>query len=71
MQLGFDPLDDEAREKIWAMNFSRLRNAAVNLEYDYDAKEYVRKNQEVKELKLNGREIRNGECEVNEREVRF
>ena len=63
MQLGFDELNDAARNKIWEMNFERLRRSEIKLDYAYSAKEYVEQSKEAKDLKLNGREIRNGKFE--------
>jgi len=64
VQIGYDPLDDDAREKIWDSFFAKLRehheNGGLEIKYDYVAKEYVGKSSDVKSLKWNGREIRNG-----------
>jgi hypothetical protein len=62
--IGYDPLDDEAREQIWDSFFKKLsgnhKNGGPRIAYEYDAKEYVRKSEDVKKLQWNGREIRNG-----------
>ncbi|OAK94707.1 P-loop containing nucleoside triphosphate hydrolase protein [Phaeosphaeriaceae sp. SRC1lsM3a] len=61
--VGYDPLDDKAREQIWDTFFKKLkdnhRNGGPKIDYDYDAKQYVRKSEDVKNLQWNGREIRN------------
>lgn len=61
--IGFDSLDDDARKQIWENLFFKLKedhkHGGPEIRYEYDAKEYVR-SKEVKELKWNGREIRNG-----------
>jgi ATP-dependent Clp protease ATP-binding subunit ClpA len=62
--VGYDSLDDKAREQIWETFFRKLkenhRNGGPKIDYDYDAKQYVRKSDDVKSLQWNGREIRNG-----------
>lgn len=63
MQLGFSELNDDARARIWQLGFERLGRSEVQIEYAYSAKEYVKTSRDVKELCLNGREIRNGECQ--------
>jgi hypothetical protein len=64
LQIGYDLLDDAARKKIWENNFDKLKEEHALgrrlIEHDYDAKEYVRRSPEVRELQWNGREIRNG-----------
>jgi ATP-dependent Clp protease ATP-binding subunit ClpA len=64
LSIGYDPLDDDARKEIWNNNFKKLdedhQQGGRLIKYDYDAKEYVRRSQEVRELQWNGREIRNG-----------
>ncbi|KAI0903084.1 hypothetical protein F4823DRAFT_629696 [Ustulina deusta] len=61
--IGYEPLDDGAREKIWDNLFRKLKedhkNGGPEILYEYDAKQYVKKDPEVKKLKWNGREIRN------------
>jgi hypothetical protein len=63
VQLGYDPLDDSAREQIWNSFFEKLKNdyenGGIEINYDYDAKEYVKRSAEVTGLQWNGREIRN------------
>lgn len=64
LSLGYDPLNDEARSQIWENMFQKLKDdhksGGTEIRYDYDAKQYVMKDPEVKALKWNGREIRNG-----------
>ncbi|KAI1483504.1 hypothetical protein F4774DRAFT_164561 [Daldinia eschscholtzii] len=61
--IGYEPLDDAAREQIWSNLFRKLKEdhkqGGPDIRYEYDAKEYVRKSQEIKKLEWNGREIRN------------
>lgn len=63
MQLGFDELNHAAQNKIWAMNFKRLEQAEVKLDYSWRAESYVQESDDVRNLQLNGREIRNGETD--------
>lgn len=62
--IGYEPLDDAAREQIWSNLFRKLKEdhkyGGPDIHYEYDAKEYVRKSEEIKKLEWNGREIRNG-----------
>lgn len=64
VQIGYDPLDDESRKKIWDAYFKKLsknhENGGQLIHCNYDAKEYVRREEDLKVLKWNGREIRNG-----------
>lgn len=68
VSIGYDPLDDKAREQIWNAMFRKLKenhkNGGPEIDYEYDAKQYVRKNEDVKKLQWNGREIRNGMLKV-------
>ncbi|KAI8960209.1 hypothetical protein F5Y11DRAFT_358596 [Daldinia sp. FL1419] len=61
--IGYEPLDDAAREQIWNNLFRKLKedhkHGGPDIHYEYDAKEYVRKSEEIKKLEWNGREIRN------------
>lgn len=62
--IGYEPLDDAAREQIWSNLFRKLKedhkHGGLDIHYEYGAKEYVRKSEEIKKLEWNGREIRNG-----------
>ena len=64
LQIGYDALDQDAREKIWDNNFRKLEedkeNGGREIKYEWSAKEYVQNAKEVKALQWNGREIRNG-----------
>lgn len=66
LSIGYEKLDDRAREKIWDPDglFDNLkedsRNHRTEIRYDYDAKQYVKKDENDKSLQWNGREIRNG-----------
>ena len=65
LSLGYDKLNDAARAQIWGNLFQKLKDdhkhGGPRIGYDYDAKQYVTKSDEVKALEWNGREIRNGE----------
>lgn len=64
VSIGYERLDDSARGQIWDNLFRKLKEdhkrGGPEIIYEYDAKEYVKKNKEVKALEWNGREIRNG-----------
>ncbi|KAF3003190.1 hypothetical protein E8E13_009476 [Curvularia kusanoi] len=64
LSLGYKKLDNAAREEIWNNLFEKLRedhkSGGLRIEYDYYAQQYVNKDDEVKALEWNGREIRNG-----------
>ncbi|KAG9200065.1 hypothetical protein G6514_007662 [Epicoccum nigrum] len=63
LSLGYDKLNDAARAQIWGNLFQKLKDdhkhGGPQIGYDYDAKQYVTKSDEVKVLEWNGREIRN------------
>lgn len=66
VSIGYARLDDSARERIWDNLFRKLqedfKKGGPEIRYDYYAKQYVMKNDEIKKLEWNGREIRNGTC---------
>ncbi|KAJ8131274.1 hypothetical protein O1611_g2355 [Lasiodiplodia mahajangana] len=63
VSIGYERLDEDARSKIWDNLFSKLKedhkNGGLEIRYEYDAKQYVKKDPEIKRLQWNGREIRN------------
>ncbi|KAI0537930.1 hypothetical protein GGR58DRAFT_323861 [Xylaria digitata] len=63
VSIGYEPLDEDARGKIWHNLFEKLKedhkNGGPEIRYEYDAKQYVKKDPAVKNLQWNGREIRN------------
>ncbi|TVY82365.1 ATPase family AAA domain-containing protein 3B [Lachnellula suecica] len=63
VQIGYDPLDEDARRNIWNNYFRKLQQdfeeGGREIRYEWDAKEYVQRSQEVRDLEWNGREIRN------------
>ncbi len=64
VSIGYERLDDKAREQIWENLFRKLKedhkNGGPEISYEYEAKQYVKKNEDIKKLQWNGREIRNG-----------
>ena len=65
VQLGYEPLDDSARQQIWKNSFEKLganhKVTGRRINYSYQAKQFVSQSEKLKELQWNGREIRNGE----------
>lgn len=63
VQIGYDPLDEPARQQIWDNHFRKLarnhENGGLEMRYTYQAREYVRNSDKLGNLKWNGREIRN------------
>jgi hypothetical protein len=63
LSLGYEPLSDNARDKIWDNLFKKLqqdhKRGGPEITYEYDAKRYVQ-SRDVQALEWNGREIRNG-----------
>ncbi|KAJ5956435.1 hypothetical protein N7501_010714 [Penicillium viridicatum] len=63
VQIGYDPLDEDSRKQIWDGYFKKLsknhNNDGREIRCSYDAKEFVRKSDDLRALKWNGREIRN------------
>jgi hypothetical protein len=68
VQIGYDPLDDFGRREVWNNHFRKLQQnheqGEREIRYEWDAKEYVQRSQEVRNLEWNGREIRNGESSL-------
>lgn len=64
VQIGYDPLDEDSRRQIWDGYFKKLsknhNNDGQEIRCSYDAKEFVRKSDDLRALRWNGREIRNG-----------
>lgn len=60
--LHYKDLSDADREKIWTNNFNRLEDEQGQaIRVPYATLEFVKENKALKEIKWNGREIRNGE----------
>ncbi|KAH6974935.1 hypothetical protein BKA56DRAFT_589801 [Ilyonectria sp. MPI-CAGE-AT-0026] len=63
VSIGYERLDENARSQIWEALFEKLKEdrqiGGPNISYEYDAKCFVKKNDELKKLEWNGREIRN------------
>ncbi|KAJ5178623.1 ATPase AAA-type core [Penicillium coprophilum] len=63
VQIGYDPLDEDSRRQIWDGYFKKLsknhKNDGQEIRCSYDAKEFIRKSDDLRALKWNGREIRN------------
>lgn len=61
VQLYYPDFTDEERQRIWKTFIDKLAKEKGNyIRLNIDAKEYIR-GAELKSLKWNGREIRNGE----------
>lgn len=64
IQIGYDPLDDSARQKIWINSFEKLaihaEHGGREILFSVGAREYVKESTKLKSLDWNGREIRNG-----------
>ncbi|CAN9104943.1 unnamed protein product [Alternaria alternata] len=62
LSLGYEPLSNNARDKIWDNLFKKLqqdhKRGGPEITYEYDAKRYVQSH-DVQVLEWNGREIRN------------
>ncbi|KAF2823844.1 P-loop containing nucleoside triphosphate hydrolase protein [Ophiobolus disseminans] len=61
VSLGYEKLDNVAREQIWNNLFKKLKDdhkhGGLDIRHEYDAKGYVR-SEDVQSLQWNGREIR-------------
>jgi hypothetical protein len=67
VSIGYEALNDEAREQIWQNLFMQLRDdharnrdRRLDITVDTMAEEFVERSQDLKDLKWNGRQIRNG-----------
>jgi hypothetical protein len=58
--LGYEKLDDHAREQIWYGFFEKLRKDRKDIIVTERAKRFVTNDAVLKAMKWNGREIRNG-----------
>jgi hypothetical protein len=69
VSIGYEPLDDDARAQIWDGLFRKLavdhKNGGPEITFEREAKRYVQKDEDVRALKWNGREIRNGRLSVH------
>lgn len=65
VSIGYPPLNEDARSQIWNNLFEKIkddhRKGGQEIRVEYEAKQLVRKNEDIKALEWNGREIRNGE----------
>ncbi|KAJ5650644.1 ATPase AAA-type core [Penicillium longicatenatum] len=63
VQIGYDPLDEDSRKQIWDGYFKKLsknhEDEGQEIRCSYDAKEFVRRSDDLRALNWNGREIRN------------
>ncbi|KAJ5554089.1 ATPase AAA-type core [Penicillium frequentans] len=63
VQIGYEPLNDESREKIWHGFIKKLvhnrENGGQEIRCSWSTKEYIAHSEELRALKWNGREIRN------------
>lgn len=66
MQLYYKEFTDQDRQKVWTTFINKLsKESADTMRVTYDTKEFIRRSAELKEVKWNGREIRNGlECRL-------
>lgn len=64
VQIGYDPLDEGARQQIWRNSFAKLESNTEHggreMLVSIGAKEYVKESKSLRSLEWNGREIRNG-----------
>ena len=64
VQIGYEPLNNESREKIWHGFIKKLainhENGGQEIRCSWSTKEYIEKSEEPRALEWNGREIRNG-----------
>ncbi|KAF2236170.1 P-loop containing nucleoside triphosphate hydrolase protein [Viridothelium virens] len=63
VSIGYEPLDNDARVQIWDGLFRKLivdhKNGGPEITFEREAKRYVQKDEDVRALNWNGREIRN------------
>jgi hypothetical protein len=75
LSLGYSKLEDEARHQIWNNLFKKLiddhKRGGPEILYEYHAKEYVIRSEEVRRLEWNGREIRNGQFPLHQHYERY
>ena len=59
MALKYELLSEDQRIKLWDLFFQMYEDNDPNIRFEFDARELV-KAQRVIDMRLNGREIRNG-----------
>lgn len=60
VKLRYPPLSNEDRQAIWKNFMDKLKkDRGDRVKMDWEATQYLKKSQEVADLELNGREIRN------------
>jgi hypothetical protein len=60
--IGYETLSEDARRHIWNNFFEKLKKERRDISVTERAKICVRSDETLKEMELNGREIRNGWC---------
>ncbi|KAL9080406.1 MAG: hypothetical protein Q9157_000791 [Trypethelium eluteriae] len=69
VQIGYDKLEEPARQVIWTNNFDMLADNASTrgkaIKVAQSAKEYVEESEMLRKLEWNGREIRNGNVDLH------
>lgn len=61
IQLFYPDLDGDQRYSMWMTFLNKLEEDRPSIQVKYALKEYLRSS-EMRGFKMNGREIRNGEC---------
>jgi hypothetical protein len=59
--MWYPGFDDAKRVKVWKVMIGRLRKERKDVKVPYDLTKYIEKDEDLKKVKWNGREIRNGE----------
>jgi hypothetical protein len=61
ISMWYPGFDDVKRVKVWKVMIGRLRKERKDVKVPYDLIKYIEKDEDLKKVKWNGREIRNGE----------
>jgi hypothetical protein len=69
VKIQYEALDRSTRRQIWENGWDKLalygEKEGRKIHWSYEAKEYVRKNEDLENLEWNGREIRNGQSSAS------
>lgn len=62
--MWYPGFDDVKRVKVWKAMIGRLQKERKDIKVPYDLNKYIEKDEDLRKVEWNGREIRNGECNL-------
>jgi hypothetical protein len=64
ISMWYPGFDDVKRVKVWKAMIGRLQKERKDIKVPYDLNKYIEKDEDLRKVEWNGREIRNGECNL-------